>query len=235
MKQQNMKSESKQNAFVLPTEKEMREWIDTLTVDSVRRAVEAAEAVGYQQVDVQLMAENLAFDADKMPIVHMPNDNRPYIRASVNGTLAYPLMDSGAMVCVVSYTHEHELEKFNCKILPCSMTVTTVTKSKHQVTGVMWLNYEISGRHACIPTVVMKSHKSYFIAGINFFEAFDIQFAWGDTCKYTPIAKPLNERKPPPTAQNMPSEIGQNVEVTCMEVVPDKNDQSDPGDFANLK
>lgn len=97
------------------------------------------------------------------------------------------------MVCVISYVDEKELERYHTPIYPCSMSITTVTKAQHRVTGVMWLNYEVTNtRRACIPTVVMQSHRSYFIVGINFFHALNIVFGWGDICSCSPMVQPWN-------------------------------------------
>lgn len=180
------------------TDEEMQNWIDSLTIESVQRAVAAAETAGYDQVEIQLVAEGMALQQDSVPIVHVKNDNRPYIKVSANKNVCYPLLDSGAMVCVMSYIHEVELTKYNAEIRPCSMTVTTVTKADHQVTGVMWLRYEIGERFAYIPTITMKSHRSYFIVGINFFKAFNIQLSWGDACTCAPMAMPWNNEGPAP-------------------------------------
>lgn len=172
---------------------EISDWISNLTEDSVERAISAAEQVGYDQTEVQLIAERMAFDQQAIPIVHVPNDNRPYIRLSANKVPAYPLLDCGAMVCAISYVQESELAKYQAQIYPCSMTITTVTKAQHQVTGVMWLNYEVTDtRRARIPTVVMQSHRSYFIVGINFFHALNIKFGWGDLCSCSPMVQPWN-------------------------------------------
>lgn len=187
-----------------PTEQEMQSWIEQLTSDSVQRALSAAETVGYDQMEIQQIAQNLAYEQESIPIVHVPNDNRPYIRVDVNNNKRYPLLDSGAMVCVISYVQEEELNSYNQRILPCSMTVSTVTQADHQVTGVMWLQYEIGERTACIPTVVMKSHRSYFIVGMNFFKAFDIQFIWGDACTCAPKVMPWGKDRPAPYKQFMP-------------------------------
>lgn len=183
---------------------EMDEWIAQLTTASVQRAIEAAESVGYDQLEIQSLAEKMALSHETVPIVHVPNDNRPYIQVSANNQNSYPLLDCGAMVCVISYTDEEEIKKYNAKVRPCSMSVTTVTKADHQVTGVMWLNYEIGKRRAYIPTVVMKSHRSYFIVGINFWRAFDIQLIWGDACTCVPKAKPWCEDGPAPIKQVLP-------------------------------
>lgn len=177
-------------------ETDMNELINTLTIESVHRAINAAELAGYEQFEIQQIAEKMAITGKVVPIVHVPGDNRPYLRVSVNKNESYPLLDSGAMVCVISYTHEDELKKYNSNIQPCSITVTTVTHAQHQVTGVMWLQYEMNGQSACIPTIIMRSHKSYFIVGMNFFRAFDIKLAWGNSCTCSPLATPWCEEVP---------------------------------------
>lgn len=203
------------------TDEEMKSWIDSLTVESVQRAVAAAETAGYDQVEIQLVAKKMALQQDSVPIVHVQNDNRPYIEVSVNKNVCYPLLDSGAMVCVMSYIHEDELSKYNTEIRPCSMTVTTVTKAEHQVTGVMWLRYEIGDRFAYIPTITMRSHRPYFIVGINFFKAFNIQLSWGDACTCAPMAMPWNNEGPAPLNQYVPPPLEKAVEShTCSHVKP---------------
>lgn len=172
---------------------EVSAWISTLTEASVERAIYAGEQVGYDQNEIQQIAEHMAFDETAIPIVHVPNDNRPYIQLRANNVQAHPLLDCGAMVCVISYVDESELEKYQTPTYPCSMSITTVTKAQHRVTGVMWLNYEVTDtRRACIPTVVMQSHRSYFIVGINFFNALNILFGWGDICSCSPMVQPWN-------------------------------------------
>lgn len=175
---------------------DVNELINTLTIESVHRAINAAELSGYDQFEIQQIAEEMAITGKAVPIVHVPGDNRPYLRVLVNKNESYPLLDSGAMVCVISYTHEDELKKYNSHIQPCSMTVTTVTHAQHQVTGVMWLQYEMNGQSACIPTIIMRSHKSYFIVGVNFFRAFDIKLTWGNSCTCSPLATPWCEEGP---------------------------------------
>lgn len=126
-------------------------------------------------------------------------------------------------VCVISYTNEEELAKYNTQIQPCSMTVTTVTTAEHQVTGVMWLQYDINERSACIPTVLLKAHKSYFIVGINFFRAFNIQFAWGDSCTCSPMATPWSDEGSAPVNLKMPPAIVSPVNAHSVLPVPAKH------------
>lgn len=93
---------------------------------------------------------------------------------------------------------------YRAKIYPCSMTVSTVTKADHQVTGVLWLKYSLKNRTARVPTIVMKSHRSYFIVGMDFWRAFDLQIVYGNECKCLAKAKPWSEGGPAPLHTQLP-------------------------------
>lgn len=96
------------------------------------------------------------------------------------------------MICVISYIHEDGLKPYKAHIEPYPLTVTTVSQANHEITGVMWMTYTVGPITKHIPTVVMKSHRSYFIVGINFWEAFNITCQWGDETRQTSSINPWN-------------------------------------------
>lgn len=190
----------------LESNEKVQEIIQSLTGDAINRIISAIEQGKFSQPQIEMSVQLIATEEKSLPICHMPGDNRPYIRAEVNRIQCHPLLDSGAMICVVGYEHESELKKFNSRIEPCSITVTTVNQENHEITGVMWLTYKVGRRTAKLPTIVMKSHRSYFIAGINFWQAFNILCTWGDSDEEIKPVKPWND-----TVRLQPSANGNEV------------------------
>lgn len=180
----------------------IEEIIAQLMEEAVDRAMASAATVDWINLKPVVSVESVATDTDLVPIYHLPDDNRPYIRVVANGLEVFPLNDSGSMVCLLSYVDERELEQYNARIEKCNMSISTVNNPGCTVTGVMWLMYEIGHRTACLPTIVMKAHRSHFIVGINFMKAFDIQFVWGDKCKCQQAVKPWLT----PESHTIPSE-----------------------------
>lgn len=121
-----------------------------------------------------------------MPICHLSGDSRPYIEVTVNGIKRHPLLDSGAMVTLISYVNESELKQYNARIEATDMRVSTVNSAKQEANGYMWLKYGLAGKTARIPTLVMKSHRSYFIVGIDFWKAFGITVGWNTSTSKQP-------------------------------------------------
>lgn len=157
--------------------------IEGLGIDSIQAMINALNRTPYTQQQIETDIELVTADERELPICHMKNDNRPYIRVKVNDVQCHPLLDCGAMVGVYSYEKEEELNKFHTTIEPCNITITTVNQPNHEVKGLMWLLYEMGGCSVVIPTIVMKSHKSYFIVGMDFWQAFDIKLQWGNSRK----------------------------------------------------
>lgn len=97
------------------------------------------------------------------------------------------------MVCIISYIDESELEVYRANIEPHPLTITTVNATNRTIKRIMWLKYEMGGKKKVILTIVMHSYKSYFIIGINFWNAFDIQCTWGRAQQPTHTIAPWNE------------------------------------------
>lgn len=173
---ENRRVETACTEAIEPSEQEIADVLARLTEDSIRKAIAQAESIPENaMVEIGLVERG-----DEIPICHVKGDRRPYIRVKVNGLEKFPLLDSGAMVSIISYTNEEELIPFNARLEPCNMTISTVNQPNKEVSGVMWLRYEIGKRSHVVPTVVMKSHRSYFMVGIDFWEAFDIKCGWGE-------------------------------------------------------
>lgn len=107
------------------------------------------------------------------PFFNKPNDDRPHMKVLVNGEVRTPLVDTGAMVCVLAITSKAELKHFNEELLPIKVFINTV-QSRSPTLGVMHLTYAFGEKQARVPTVVIITPKSQFIVGMNFCRAFGI-------------------------------------------------------------
>lgn len=193
-----------------------------LTNDSISHVLKVIEKATYDQQQIEAAVQLIKTDSLKttLPICHMPGDSRPYIQVYANNVKRHPLLDSGAEVTVISYEHESELDVFKARIEPCSLMITTLNSAQHGITGVMWLTYQVGEFVAKIPTIVMKSHKSYFIAGIDFWKAFEVQLSWGKSESLS-TTKPWPENKPNKFAEHMgnaPEEKELSVNSTTQQV-----------------
>lgn len=148
--------------------------LEKLTEESIQRMTATIESVIKTPAEIKMECDAVEKTENQLPIYHIKGDKRPYIRVQINGAESYPLLDSGAMMSLISYTDEDELLKFNSEILPSNITVTTVVQANYEITGVMWLRYDMNGESRVIQTMIVKSHKSALIVGIDFWEAFDI-------------------------------------------------------------
>lgn len=166
---------------------------DELAFFTVMDQSYAVEPIDYTHVPEVATIHTLATNEISPPIYQRPRDARPYIRVLVNGVESFPLLDTGAMVCVIGYTHEDELKEFNAEIEPCGIKVTTVNRSSQCADGLMHLKYEIGDKQQVLPTIILKTLKKQFIVGINFWRAFNIQMVWGDLAKHIPDAIRLCE------------------------------------------
>lgn len=169
--------------------------LNSLTEEAMQRIIATIDRAQHSQPQIERDLGLIETDANELPICHVQNDNRPHIRVKMNKVKAHPLLDSGAMMSVVSYMDEEELTKFNAKLEKGNITITTVSQQNHEITGIMWLDYEMNGQSVVLPTVAMKSHKSYMIVGMDFWEAFDIRCIQGQN---SIAVKPWN---PEPIAQ----------------------------------
>lgn len=147
-----------------------------LTAQSLQNLIDKGRETDFTTLAPTAEVHTLAVEDITPPLYQIPGDNRPYIKVNANGTECFPLMDSGAMVCVVSYVHENELEVLNGILELCNFTVSTLQTDQQQVTGMMWLTYEMGSEKCTIPTLIMKANKSHFIVGIDFMKAFGICF-----------------------------------------------------------
>lgn len=156
----------------------LQEILIDLTSDEIDRAIELINASKFSQTKIEAEAQLISTQENSLPICHMPGDNRPYVEVLANGVKRHPLLDSGAMVTLISYVNEDELTEYQARIEKTNVQVSTVNAAKHEASGFMWLTYEVAGKTARIPTILMKSHRSYFIVGINFWQAFNIHIGW---------------------------------------------------------
>lgn len=150
-----------------------------ITDETLNRLIDTIDKAEYdlKEVSVQFSESQTG---DNLPICYMPKDKRPYIRVKANQVESHPLLDSGADMTVLSYVHEEELEKYNAQLESININITTVTKPESPVAGLMWVNFQMAGDARVIPILVIKSHKSYMIVGIDFLEAFDIRYIRGN-------------------------------------------------------
>lgn len=188
------------------TREMLAEILSRVTIEAIQRAELAAQAIPKEFVQTNAKIDLVTKMDDVLPICHIEGDNRPYIKVKANGVLSYPLLDCGAMITLLSYVDKEELKQYNTRIDPCSMTITTVNQEDKQVTGVMWLEYKVGGRTALVPTVVMKSHSSYFIAGMDFWRAFEIKLNWNDEENSSSVV-PWNEGYRPDYAPLSKAEV----------------------------
>lgn len=152
--------------------------LQEITLQSIERAISNAESFNYFDMPESISIHTIFSQPNSPPVFQLPNDNRPYICIKANGVDCVPLLDSGAMVCIVIYQDEEELTKFGARIEPCTTKISTITTNDTKCTGFMRIVYEYCDQKREIPTLLFKGNRSQFIVGINFWQAFGIRFAW---------------------------------------------------------
>lgn len=181
-----------------PDDPEIFEALLNLTSESLERAVAVAAKVDYRDVPSQIKVDMVTIDQSKPPLFTVEDDNRPYIFTVVNKIECVPLLDSGAMVCIIAYIDLSELDQFHATIEPCPFKISTVNGSNNKATGIMWLTYEVAGKKTRLPTVIMQSDKSQFIAGMTFWKAFNLNIGWKDN-RHSNESGPAEEMVTEPT------------------------------------
>lgn len=150
------------------------------TAEAVDRALNGVSRTDYTEPPVDAQVNALSLSELSPPLYRIPSDNRPYIQVTANSIVCYPLLDSGAQVCIIGYTNDQEIEKFKGRIEPCKFSVSSINNENQTVTGVIWIKYEIGQRQSVVPTLLIKTNRSQFIVGVNFFSAFGIDFVYRD-------------------------------------------------------
>lgn len=148
--------------------------------ESIERAIANASAIDYRTVPTNLRVDTLTIDRTAPPLYHMPNDNRPYVCIQVNGIERFPLLDTGAMVCIVGYTDRKDIDCYDARMESCPYTISTISSTQYPVTGMMWLSYKMGERTVTLPTVAVKTEKPQFIVGMTFWDAFKLKIAWNE-------------------------------------------------------
>lgn len=182
------------------------EILSRVTTEAIQRAELAAQTIPPEFVQTNAKVDLVTKECELLPICHVPGDNRPYVKVWANGVLSYPLLDCGSMITLLSYICIEELRRYNTRIEPCNMTITTVNKEDNRVTGVMWLEYKVVDRTAIVPTIVMQSHSSYFIAGMDFWRAFSIKLNWSNEENPASVI-PWNEKYRPDCTSTSKAEV----------------------------
>lgn len=129
-----------------------------------------------------------ALHTGESPFFGKPNDERPHLNVMINGQMRSPLVDTGAMVCVLAVPDKEELAAYDTELLPIKVFINTVQAHRTPALGVMNLTYEFNNRRARVPTVIIIAKKPQIIAGMNFCRAFDVHLAIAPNCY-----KPKNE------------------------------------------
>lgn len=158
--------------------KDWPEALRNLTEEYVRRVLETAGGNDYRNIPNHVKINTMSVDSPAPPLFSVPNDNRPYVYVTVNEIECLPLLDTGAMVCIIGYVDESEIEPFNAPIESCPYTISTLDGAQYSTNGLMWLRYCMGNRQAVLPTVVIKTDKSQFIVGMTFWEAFQMKIVW---------------------------------------------------------
>lgn len=204
--EQTESSTSNEKAMKPVTKECLAEILARVTTEAIQRAELAAQSIPKEFVQTNAKVDLVTKVSDALPICHVEGDNRPYVKVKANGVLSYPLLDSGSMITLHSYVDKEELKQYNTRIEPCNMTITTVNKEDKQVTGVMWLEYKMGGRTALVPTIVMQSHSTYFIAGMDFWRAFEIKLNWSELDNPLTVV-PWNEMYRPDVGPSNKAEV----------------------------
>lgn len=188
---QNIGTETNRPTIETRLESEFAEILSKITEESLLRTIAIADSMPDKQV-IESHSVNVA--PNTLPICHMKGDKRPYVKIRANKVDRYPLLDSGSQINIISFQHEDELLPYKARVAPCNISISTVSKADHEVTGLLWLLYEIGDRSHVLPTVVMKSHRSYFIVGVDFWQVFEIKCGWGDA-DFVKLVKPWSDER----------------------------------------
>lgn len=168
---------------------------DMLTA-SIDHALTHVNVLDYNEIPEYVTIHAFFYSQRSPPIYQVPDDSRPYVKILANGYECLPLLDSGSMACIIVYANDDELKPFNGKIEPCNTKVSTVNKENVCCSGVIFMEYTFCGKKRTLPTLLLKSDRSQFIVGINFWRAFGIKFAWEEDGEAEPIgAVPANDDK----------------------------------------
>lgn len=107
------------------------------------------------------------------------NDPRPYIDVEVtqNQYCFSALVDTGAMVSVLCFRHEDELELLASKVMPSKVIISTMDGSEHRAHGCVFAQFAFANKIASVPIILVKAARLHLIAGMNFCKVFDIELA----------------------------------------------------------
>lgn len=139
-----------------------------LKVETIDMATQTIEFVDEASAPEVFEVNVSSLHTHDSPFFDKPNDSRPYMDVDVNGISHSPLVDTGAVVCVLAVTNEKELAKYNEELLPVRVFINTVHNQRSQALGVMNLLYTFECQKAKVPTVVIKVSRPQLIVGMNF-------------------------------------------------------------------
>lgn len=103
------------------------------------------------------------------------NDPRPYITVTANRNDKDGLVDTGAMISVIGYTCQAEIDEWQTTVLPIKMTVTGFDRSEQSASGKMNIVFTFDGETNTVPMILVRTPKKQLILGMNFCKAFNIK------------------------------------------------------------
>lgn len=156
-----------------------------LKVETIDMATQTIEFVDEASAPEVFEVNVSSLHTHDSPFFDKPNDSRPYMDVDVNGISHSPLVDTGAVVCVLAVTNEKDLAKYNEELLPVRVFINTVHNQRSQALGVMNLLYTFECQKAKVPTVVIKVSRPQLIVGMNFCRVFGIHLTISPDC-YAP-------------------------------------------------
>lgn len=104
------------------------------------------------------------------------HDRRPHIDIEVDGHRVSPLVDTGAMVSVIGYVDERELQRFD-RIYQSKVVITTIDKSEHFARGKIHAKVNFDNMTAIHEFILIKTPSPQIIAGNDFCEIFGIELS----------------------------------------------------------
>lgn len=107
--------------------------------------------------------------------MHLNNDNRPYIRISINGKIFVGLLDSGAQATVAGVDFENCAEELGLEFSNTNSVIKTADGSKHVVSKTIKLPICLNGKIKNIHALYAPFASKELILGCDFWQSFDIR------------------------------------------------------------
>lgn len=136
-----------------------------------------------QNIETQVAALECALPppvAYVRSVIFFPKDDpRPHATATVNNIELIGLLDTGSHVTVMGQ-NLYEAHHWSSNLLPHDTIVLTADGTKHEIMGMLLLQYIVNGKVKIVPTLVLPIVMKKIIFGVDFQRVFHMKMVMFD-------------------------------------------------------